>query len=46
VEDRIHEVAGAVTGEGTTSAVGAMSTWSETEDQDSSSRIAEAGYRA
>jgi hypothetical protein len=46
VEDRIHEVAGAVTGERTASAVGSMSTWGETEDQDSGSRIAEAGYRA
>ena len=46
VEDRIHEVAGAVTGEWTASAVGSMSTWGETEDQDSGSRIAEAGYWA
>ena len=46
VEDRIHEVAGAVTGKWTASAVGSMSTWGETEDQDSGSRIAEAGYWA
>lgn len=46
VEDRIHEVAGAVASEWTASAVGSMSTWGKTEDQDSGSRIAEAGYRA
>jgi hypothetical protein len=46
VEDRIHEVAGAITGEGTASAVGSVSARSETKDQDSGSRIAEAGYRA
>jgi len=46
MEDRIHEVAGAVTGEWTASAVGSMSTWGETEDQDSGSWIAEARYRA
>jgi hypothetical protein len=42
VEDRIHEVAGAIAGEGAASAVGSVSTWGETEDQDSGSRIAEA----
>jgi hypothetical protein len=46
VEDRIHEVAGTVTSEGAPSAVGSVSAWSETEDQDPGSRIAEAGYRA
>jgi hypothetical protein len=46
VEDGIHEVAGAVTGERAASAVGSMSTRGETEDQDSGARIAEAGDRA
>ena len=43
VEDRVHEVAGAVAGEGTAGAVGAVRSGGEAEDQDAGARIAEAG---
>jgi hypothetical protein len=44
VEDGIHEVAGAIAGEGSASAVGSVGAWSETEDEDAGSRVAKAGY--
>lgn len=42
VKDRIHEVAGSVTGEGSAGAVGSMSAWSETEDEDTCAGVTEA----
>ena len=46
VEDRVHEVAGAVTGEGAAGAVGSVSSGSEADDEDSSAGVAETGDRA
>ncbi len=43
MQDGIHEVAGAVAGEGTAGAVGSVSAGSEAEDEDSGTRIAKAG---
>jgi hypothetical protein len=43
VEDGIHEVAGAVSGEGTAGAVGSVSAGSEAEDEDTRAGVAEAG---
>jgi hypothetical protein len=44
VKDRVHEVAGSVTGEGSAGAVGSVSAWSETEDEDTCSGVAEARH--
>ena len=46
IEDGVHEVAGAVTGEDAASAVGSVSAGSQAEDEDAGARIAEAGDRA
>jgi hypothetical protein len=43
VQDGIHEVAGAVAGEGAAGAVGAVGPGGEAEDEDAGARIAEAG---
>jgi hypothetical protein len=43
---RVHEVAGAVAGEGAARAIGAVGAGRETEDEDARARIAEAGHRA
>jgi hypothetical protein len=43
VQDGIHEVAGAVAGEGTAGAVGSMGSGGEAEDEDAGARVAEAG---
>ncbi len=43
MEDGIHEVAGAVAGEGAAGAVGSVSAGSEAEDEDASLRVAKAG---
>ncbi len=43
VEDGIHEVAGAVAGEGSAGAVGSVGSRGESEDEDSGAGIAEAG---
>ena len=43
VEDGIHEVAGAVSGEGAAGAVGAVDSGGETEDEDAGAQVAEAG---
>ena len=43
VKDRVHEVAGAVSGEGTPGTVGAVGAGSEAEDEDAGAWIAEAG---
>jgi hypothetical protein len=42
VEDGVHEVAGAVTGEGAAGAVGSMGAGGEAEDEDSGAGVAEA----
>lgn len=42
VEDGVHEVAGAVAGEGAAGAVGSMGAWGEAEDEDAGARVAEA----
>src|ERR1700692_2008377 len=44
VQGGIHEVAGAVAGEGTAGAVGSVGAGSEAEDEDAGAGIAEAGY--
>lgn len=44
VEDRVHEVAGAVSGEGTAGAVGSVSSGRKAKDEDAGARVAEAGY--
>src|SRR5260370_5411927 len=46
VEDGIHEVAGAIAGEGTAGAVGSVGAGGEAEDKDAGSGVAEAGYGA
>jgi hypothetical protein len=43
VEDGVHEVAGAVAGEGAAGAVGSVGSRSEAKDEDSGARIAETG---
>ncbi len=43
VQDGIHEVAGAVAGEGTAGAVGSVGSGGEAEDENAGSRVAEAG---
>ncbi len=43
VEDRVHEVARAVAGEGAACAIGSVGAWGQTEDEDASARVAEAG---
>jgi hypothetical protein len=43
VQDGVHEVAGAVAGEGAAGAVGAVGAWGEAEDEDAGARVAEAG---
>ena len=45
VEDRIHEVTGAVAGKGAPGAVGSMGAWSETHDEDARVGVAEARDR-
>jgi hypothetical protein len=45
VENRVHEVSGAVTGEGTAGAVGTVGAGSESNDQDACAWISEAGDR-
>ena len=46
VQDGIHEIAGAVSGEGAAGAVGSMCARGEAEDEDAGSGVAEAGYGA
>jgi len=46
VENGIHEVAGAVAGEGAAGAVGAVGAGGEAEDEDAGAGVAEAGNRA
>ena len=46
VQDGVHEVAGAVAGEGTAGAVGSVGSGSEAEDEDAGARVAEAGHGA
>jgi hypothetical protein len=46
VEDRIHEISGAIAGEGAPGAVGSVSSGGKPEDEDASFRIAESGDRA
>ena len=46
VQDGIHEVAGAVAGEGTPGAVGSVSAGGEAEDEDAGARVAKAGNGA
>lgn len=46
VQDGIHEVAGAVAGEGATGAIGSVGAGGEAEDEDSGAGIAKAGDRA
>jgi hypothetical protein len=46
VEDGIHEVSGAVAGEGTAGAIGTVGPGSESKDQDACAWISEAGDRA
>jgi hypothetical protein len=46
VEDGVHEVSGAVAGEGTAGAVGTVGAGSESKDQDACARISEARHRA
>ena len=46
VEDGIHEVAGAVAGEGTAGAVGSVSARGEAQDENASAGIAKSGYGA
>jgi hypothetical protein len=46
VEDGVHEVSGAVAGEGTAGAVGTVGAGSESKDQDPCAWISEAGDRA
>ncbi len=43
VEDGVHEVAGAVAGEGAAGAVGSVGAWGEAEDEDAGVAVAEAG---
>ena len=43
VQDRIHEIPGAVAGKGAASAIGSMGTRGKAEDQDARARIAKAG---
>jgi len=43
VEDRVHEIAGAVAGEGASGAVGSVGSGGEAEDEDAGAGIAEAG---
>ncbi len=43
VQDGVHEVAGAVAGEGTAGAVGTVGSGSEAEDQDAGAGVSEAG---
>ena len=45
VKDGVHEVPGAVAGEGATGAVGSVRTGSEAEDEDARARVAETGNR-
>jgi hypothetical protein len=45
VQDGIHEVAGAVAGEGAAGAVGSVGSGGEAEDEDAGARVAEAGHR-
>lgn len=44
VQDGVHEVAGAVTGEGASGTVGSVGAGGESEDEDSGSGVAKAGY--
>jgi hypothetical protein len=46
VQDGVHEVAGAVAGEGAAGAVGSMGSRGEAEDEDSGLGVAKAGYGA
>ena len=46
VQDGIHEVAGAIAGEGAAGAVGSMCAGGKTEDEDAGAWIAKAGNRA
>jgi hypothetical protein len=43
VEDGVHEVTGAVTGEGASGAVGAVSAWGKSNDEDACAWVSEAG---
>jgi hypothetical protein len=45
VEDRVHEVSGAIAGEGSAGAVGTVGAGSESNDQDACAWISEAGDR-
>ncbi len=46
MEDGVHEVAGAVSGEGAAGSVGAVGSGGEAEDEDACARISEAGNGA
>jgi hypothetical protein len=46
VQDGIHEVAGAVAGEGTAGAIGSVGAGGEAEDEDAGAGVAKAGYGA
>jgi hypothetical protein len=46
VEDGVHKVAGAVSGEGAAGAVGSVGSWSESEDEESCAWVSEAGNGA
>jgi hypothetical protein len=46
VQDGVHEVAGAVAGEGAAGAVGSVGAGGETEDENAGARVAKAGYGA
>ena len=46
VQDGVHEVAGAIAGEGAAGAVGSVGAGGEAEDEDASARVAEAGHGA
>ena len=46
VQDGVHEVAGAIAGEGAAGAIGAVSTRGEAEDEDAGAWVSEAGNGA
>ena len=45
MQDWVHEVAGAVSGEGPASAISTVGSGGESKDEDAGARIAKAGYR-
>lgn len=46
VQDGVHEVAGTISGKRSTGAVGSVGSWSQSEDEDAGTRIAEARNRS